>query len=216
MRYINKRNLIWFIIFGLPLMATFIGYLVPNPFFPDKKQLGEFLNSFGYFAPIAFTIIATVPVVVTPLNHAVFAIAAGFLFGFWQGFLLVWLSKTIGTVINFYIGRSLGRSVVSRFAQQKDLNKYDHVIKSKNALLIFFLIYFVPILSNDNLTYLVGLSSINAKSFLVIATLGHIGAAFTWAYLGSGYSLISPVFIISLLLFATAGLIVNKLRQNNS
>jgi len=53
MRYINKRNLIWFIIFGLPLMATFIGYLVPNPFFPDKKQLGEFLNSFGYFASIA-------------------------------------------------------------------------------------------------------------------------------------------------------------------
>ncbi|MFH1840858.1 MAG: VTT domain-containing protein [Patescibacteria group bacterium] len=216
MKIINKRNLIWFIVFGLPLIATVIGYLVPNPLFPDKQQMREFLNSYGILAPIVFTAVATIPVVITPLNHAVFALAGGALFGFWNGLLLIWLSKTIGTIINFYLGRFLGKTVVSKFAQKSDFNKYDHIIKSDKALIIFFLIYLVPLLSNDNLTYLIGLSTISARKFLTIVTLAHIGTAFTYAYLGSGRSLLSPVFVLLILFMAGSGLIVNKLKQANA
>lgn len=213
MRIINKRNLIWFIVFGLPLIATVVGYLVPNSLFPDKQQMREFLNSYGILAPLVFTAVATIPVVITPLNHAVFALAGGALFGFWNGLLLIWLSKTFGTIINFYLGRFLGKVVVSKFAQKSDFSKYDHIIKSEKALIIFFLIYLVPLLSNDNLTYLVGLSTISAKKFLTIVTFAHIGTAFTFAYLGSGRSLLSPVFVLFILFLAVAGLIVNKLKQ---
>ena len=47
MKVLNKRNLFWFVIFGLPLIATIVGYLVPNPLFPDKQQLRNFLDNYG-------------------------------------------------------------------------------------------------------------------------------------------------------------------------
>lgn len=211
MRIFSKNNLIWFIVIGLPLIVAIIGYLIPNPFFPSQQQMREFLTPYGILAPIIFTAIATIPVVVTPLNHAIFALMAGVLFGFWNGLLITWLSKTLGTIINFYLGRFFGKVVVSKLVQKSDFNKYDRIIKSEKALIIFFLMYLVPVLSNDNLTYLIGLSTISAKKFLTVVTIAHLGTAFTFAYLGSGYLLFSPVFVIFILILIGAGLVTNKL-----
>lgn len=213
MKVINKRNLFWFFIFGLPLIATIVGYLVPNPLFPDKQQLRIFLDNYGFLAPMVFTAFAVIPVVITPLNHAVFALAGGAIFGFWNGLLLIWLSKTIGTIINFYLGRFLGKIFVSKFIQKADFKKYDNVIRSDKALIIFFLIYLVPLLSNDNLTYLIGLSTIRARTFIPVVTIAHLGTAVTYAYVGSGHSLLNPLFILFILLLACAGLFVTKLKQ---
>jgi len=215
MKVFNKRNLFWFVIFGLPLIATIIGYLVPNPLFPDKQQLKSFLDTYGFLAPIIFTAVAVIPVVITPLNHAVFALAGGAIFGFWNGLLLIWLSKTIGTIINFYLGRFLGEMFVSKFTQRADFKKYDNVIKSDKALIVFFLMYLVPLLSNDNLTYLVGLSTIRARTFIPVVTIAHLGTAVTYAYVGSGHSLLNPLFILFILLLTGAGLLVTKLKQSS-
>jgi len=212
----TKKNIIWLFIFGLPLVATIIGYLVPNPFFPDKQQLRAYLDSFGVLAPVVFVAIAIIPVVVTPLNHGVFALAGGALFGLWQGLLLVWLSKTIGTIINFSLGRLFGKAVVSKLAQKSDFSKYDRIIKSDKALLIFFFMYLVPLFSNDNLSYLVGLSTISAKRFLAVVTIAHLSTCFISVYIGSGQSLLSPIFITIVVVLIIAGLFANKLiRKHN-
>lgn len=201
----NKKNIIWFLIFGVPVVAALIGFFVPNPFFPNRDQLQERLNEFGVLAPFVFTIIATIPVVITPLNHMVFALTAGALFGFWEGFFIIWISKSVGSIINFYISRFLGQGIVEKFASKLDLKKYDDILQSDKALIILFLIFLVPFLSNDNLTYLVGLSHINAKKFLTAISLAHIGPSFTFVYLGSGGSLLSPVFIVFVCIMIFAG-----------
>ena len=77
-----------------------------------------------------------------------------------------------------------------------DIRKYDHILQSEKALVILFFIFLVPFLSNDNLTYLVGLSHINARKFLTAISFAHIGPSFTFVYLGAGYSLVSPVFLL--------------------
>ena len=200
----TKKNIIWFLVFGLPLVAAILGYFIKNPFFPDKEQIEVLLSRYGMMSPVVFTIIATIPVVFTPLNHMVFALAAGALFGFWEGFLLIWISKTVGSIINFYISRFFGKAIVLKLASKVDFNKYDHIIQSDKALIILFLIYLVPFLSNDNLTYLVGLSNINAKKFLTALSLANVGPSFTFVYLGSGGKILSPIFIsfVLLMLFA--------------
>lgn len=210
MRILSRSNLIWFIVIGLPLIAAIIGYLIPNPLFPSKLQMNEFLSSYGIWAPIIFMAIATIPIVITPLNHAVFALMAGALFGFWNGLLINWLTKTIGTAINFYLGRWLGKTVVSKFISQKDFNRYDRLINAKNSLFILFLVYLVPVLSNDNLSYVIGLSTIKAKKFIAVVTFSHLGSMFIYTYIGTGYSFFSPVFLFFVLFLIGAGLIANK------
>ncbi len=209
----KRKRLIWFLIFGVPLLATVAGLIIPNPFFPNKEAIQAYLDGFGIWGRFIFVGMATIPVIVTPLNHAVFALAGGYIFGPFEGTLLVWASKVIGTIVNFYIGRLIGNLVINRLASSEDLRKYNRLISSRFGLGIVFLVYFVPFLSNDNLTYLIGASSLRARTFIPLSLVAHVGNAFGLAYIGSGYSLTNPWFICVSVVFVGLFILVVRLKR---
>lgn len=186
--------LIYVVLFAIGIAIPILSLAFPDRFASNQQELREVLAPYGSWAPVVLVGLSILPVVITPLNHSVFGIAAGYIFGVWEGFLINWIAKVIGTLISFYIARHLGRRLVQRFVDPSTIEKYDAIFS--RSTIIWFLIYSVPFFGPDELPFLAGLSSIRAVVFLPLALLAHVNKSLFLAYLGSGMSLDDPVFIV--------------------
>ena len=202
MRY---SKIIWYLLTIIPIILLILGYIYPSSFFSNQERIRDFVESYGIFAPIVFVIIQILEVVLTPISHYVVGLAGGFIFGTWYGFILNYIGRVIGTLIAFYLGRRFGRRIIKRLVKQENVEKYDKLFEK--GKLILFLMYFLPIFPDDELSYLAGFSSMKARVFIPIILLGHIGGSLGLAFLGSGLSYSNPFFIIFSLVTLIAGVL---------
>lgn len=201
----RKIKIIWYILTIIPIILIILGYIFPSAFFASQESIRTFVTSFGIFAPIAFILLQILQVVLTPISHYAVSIAGGFIFGLWQGFIYNWIGRVIGTTIAFYLGRKFGRKIIQHVVKPETLGKYDKLFDKGKFVL--FLMYFLPLFPDDELSYLAGFSSMKAKVFLPIMILGHIGGSLGLAVLGSGLSYKHPVFIIGSIITIICGIL---------
>ena len=190
MKKISKST--WFTIstFAIGFLIPALGFLFPETFFSNQQRISQFIKSFGWWAPFIFIGLSIIPVVFTPLNHGIFGIVGGFVFGPWTGFVLNWISKSIGTIITFSIGRFFGKKAILKFTKYEDMTQYNKIFQ-QHAFLVF-----IGFTVNDTLSYLAGISTMKTKTFIVLIFLAHVIPALALAYIGSGISLSDPLFIV--------------------
>jgi uncharacterized membrane protein YdjX (TVP38/TMEM64 family) len=182
-----------------------LGYVFPAHFFSSQDSIREFINQFGFFAPIVFILIQILQVVVTPLSHYTVSIAGGFIFGIWLGFLYNLIGRIIGTTIAFYLGRFLGRKIIKHVVKPKTIEKYDYYFNKGKLLL--FLAYFLPLFPDDEISYLAGFSAIRPRVFLLLMAIGHVSGSLSLAYIGNGIqSIKEPMFILLSLITLIGGI----------
>lgn len=190
MAKVSKATLFTIATFAIGFLIPALGFLFPETFFSNRQQITSFIQSFGLWTPIIFIIISVIPVVFTPLNHGVFGIVGGFVFGPWLGFLLNWVAKITGTIINFFIGQIYWKKAIHHYTKTEDVEQYNMIFDCHKFLL------FIGFSVNDTLSYLAGISNMELKTFLPLTMLAQIMPALILAYIGSGISLSDPLFII--------------------
>jgi len=159
----TKRNTIVLILligllFGLSLLfGDSVGFF-------DKDQLTQFVEGFGIAAPLALIFLIIVEVIIAPLPGGVSAIVAAIVFGPLLGVAYSWIGNVIGSIIAFYISRRFGDRVVRYFSPEFNMQKYALVIRKYRKGL--WLLYAVPALPVDILSFAFGLSDITFKDFI--------------------------------------------------
>ena len=186
-------KIIWWSLILIPIILIILGYVFPSVFFSNQEKIRGYILSYGSWAPLAFILLQIVQVVLTPISHYTVGLVGGFVFGVWYGFIYNLIGKVIGTLIAFYLGRKFGRRIVKHLVKKENLEKYDRLFEK--GRIILFLMYFLPLFPDDELSYLAGFSSIKAKTFIPLMILGHVGGALGLAILGSGLSYSDPLFI---------------------
>ncbi len=208
----KKLKLIWYLLTIIPLVLLILGYIYPIAFFSSQETIRDFIKPYGSFAPVIFILLQILQVVVTPISHYAVGIAGGFIFGTWQGFIYNWIGRVIGTLVAFYLGRKFGRKIIKHLVKEETLNKYDKIFEKGKLLL--FLMYFLPLFPDDELSYLAGFSSIKARHYIPIMLLGHIGGSLGLAYIGSGLSYKDPLFIFFSAVTLVCGILFVLLYKN--
>ena len=80
----------------------------------DRDQIKIFVTSFGHGAPAIFIIIQILQVIFAPFPGEATGFIGGFLFGTAKGFLYSTIGLTLGSWINFSIGRFVGKRFVRK------------------------------------------------------------------------------------------------------
>jgi uncharacterized membrane protein YdjX (TVP38/TMEM64 family) len=115
----------------------------------------------------------------------------------WGG-LLNWIGRIIGHSIAYFLAHKYGRKFVHNFVEEKTIKQFDHYVAGENYFspqsLILFLIYFLPLFPDDEISYVVGISKMKLKPFLLANLFGHLGGALSLAYIGSGINTKDPYF----------------------
>ncbi len=121
-----------------------------------------------------------VQAVLAPLPAPAVAVAGGYTFGAFEGFILTWVGALLGGMGCFVLSRVFGRRFVVYSDRFKGVDRY---IEEHGAVMIFVL-RLIPLISFDAISYGAGLSGISFWKFFVATALGMSPGTFVFVYLG--------------------------------
>lgn len=148
----------------------------------DGPAIGEYLLSYGVWAPLASIFLMIVQAVAAPVPAILVAFANGLTFGVFWGGLLTVVGQTVAAAICFAIARALGRGAVESLAGKFGLEAADRWFTRWGARGVF-LTRLIPGISFDVISYGAGLTGIAFGPFIVATALGVAPQAFLYAYL---------------------------------
>lgn len=139
----------------------------------ERERFAEYVTSFGAAAPLVFMGIQVLQVILAPIPGEATGFIGGFLFGAYKGCLYSTMALTLGSVINFGVGRYLGKRWVRRFVSPHRIERYDHLLRHQGVLVVFIL-FLIPGFPKDYLCLFLGISNLPFRVFLLMATIGRI------------------------------------------
>lgn len=146
-------------------------------FLADRDKISAYVEGFGSTAPLVFIVVQILQVLFAPIPGEATGFVGGYLFGITRGFLFSSLALSIGSMINFGIGRFFGKRYVRKLIPAKYLTRFDTIVKREGALVIFMLFVF-PGFPKDYLCLFLGLSALPFKVFFLMATIGRMPGTF--------------------------------------
>jgi uncharacterized membrane protein YdjX (TVP38/TMEM64 family) len=157
----NCRDLLW------------SGFLYYYDFITDKERIQQMLKSVGPLAPLIFIVVQGLQVVFAPIPGEATGFIGGYLFGVPLGMLYSTIGLTLGSTLAFLLGRWLEVHFVARVVSPETLKRFDFLMERQGALVAFFLFVF-PGFPKDYLCFILGLSQMPLKVFLVLCTVGRL------------------------------------------
>jgi len=139
----------------------------------NKYWIKSTLKAAGPLAPLVFILIQALQVVFAPIPGEATGFIGGYLFGAPLGALYSTLGLTLGSVLAFLIARWLEEHYVARWLPKEILEKFDFLMERQGAL-ISFILFLLPGFPKDYLCFILGLSRMPFKLFLLICTVGRI------------------------------------------
>jgi uncharacterized membrane protein YdjX (TVP38/TMEM64 family) len=155
------------------LVACGIGFFVLVQTI-GPERLRDAVAAAGPLAPVAYVLLKALTIVVTPISGTPLRLAAGALFGFWQGVLLSVLGGALGGSANFWIARRFGRQAVIRLLGPSALARVEPMLDRLADWRALALARVVLAPLWDVLSYGVGLTRLRFTTYLAVAIIGDV------------------------------------------
>ncbi len=151
----------------------------------DMGRLREYLLSYGPRSVLVFLLLQVLQVVIAAIPGEVTQLAGGYLYGTAAGAAYSLAGIMLGSVIVFFLIRWLGYPVMKAFVPQKGMEKFNFLVNNPKAELALFVLFAIPGIPKDVLTYIAGLTPIKPLRFFILATVGRIPGIFFSSYIGA-------------------------------
>lgn len=139
----------------------------------DREWLRQTVSSMGWAAPLVFMSLQIGQVLFAPIPGELTGFLGGYVFGALNGFLLSTLGLTMGSMINFAIGHFLGEPIVRKLVRCETYDKYNQMVQYK-GILVIFIFFLIPGFPKDYLCMFLGLTTLPARVFFVLSTVGRM------------------------------------------
>ena len=111
-------------------------------------------------------------------------VIAGAAYGLWGGFLILMASYIVSTLIIFFLVRRFGSSIIIRLFGADVINNLEFMKNEKNTSFVIFILFFIPGLPKDAMTYIAATTKIPLTQFLPLAVIARFPAMFSGALMG--------------------------------
>lgn len=150
----------------------------------DQEVIREYIRSYGAWAPVVSVLLMVSQVVIAPVPASVIQLANGVVFGIAGGAVLNLIGQMAGATVAFFISRSLGRSTAERLAGRVDEHGVvEHWIDRWGGKALL-LVRMVPGMPSDFVSYLMGLTPMPARKYLLVSFIGYVPQSIAYAWLG--------------------------------
>ena len=156
-------------------------------FFPVVNfvaALKESVLSWGPWAGICYPLLfAACNILLLP--GGVLAVGAGFFFGLWWGFLIVFAGNIISTAISFALSRFVARRWFrARLSANATLSALGPAVE-RESWKIILLSQLHPLFPTSLLNYFYGITRIRFSTYMLWASIGRMPGLFFYAYIGT-------------------------------
>lgn len=208
---ILKLLLLLFILIGLPLYIYFFQHDIIERF-SSLEQIEAFFDEYKTQSIFVYLGLQVLQIIICILPGQGLQFAAGYMYGFWMGYVWSLVGAFIGTVLTYYIAKILGHDAMHMIFGEERIQELLVKFNSKKAMILVFLFYLIPGLPKDLCSYVAGISEMKLKPFLIISLIGRSPAmmgslligrlvntgGYTWAIIIASLAII--LFILGVLL----------------
>ncbi len=175
----------------------------------DHDQLVAWMRGGGPRGPLICIGIQFLQVVIFAIPGEITQIAAGYVFGAWWGFLYSIVGILLGSAFDFGFARAVGRPAVQRIVGRERLSEIDGQLRSRKGLTAVFVLFVLPGMPKDAMSYAAGLTGIRFLAFLSISVVARFPALLLSTLFGSeaydrDYQSMVWIASVALLLLAAA------------
>lgn len=200
-KWIAGTGIFLFIVLSI-LVCWFAGRPLIQ-FAGDPERFRAWVDSQGIWASILFMGMIILQIVVAVIPGEPLEIVAGYAFGAVEGTLLCLIGAFVGRVLVFLLVRRFGTRAVEVFFPLDKLQSLKFLQNQRRLFFWVFFLFFLPGTPKDVLCYIVGLTQLPLRSWLLISAIAPIPSIVTSTIggdaLGMGnYGFAVIVFIITL------------------
>ena len=151
----------------------------------DHEELVRTMRDSGWRGPLICIAIQFAQVVIFAIPGEITQFAAGYVFGAWKGFLYAIVGIALGSAFDFGFARLVGRPFVERILGAKTMHRVDELLESPRGKSGLFLLFLIPGMPKDAMSYGAGLTNFRAMEFVIISGLARTPALLFSTMIGS-------------------------------
>lgn len=156
-------------------------------FFSNGEAVKAWVDAQGSWAPLAMVALVVAQIVIAVLPGEPVELAAGYLFGVWEGTAICLAGGLVGTFVVTALVKLLGMRIVRMFFSTDQLERVSWLHDARRFELLMFIVFLMPGTPKDVLTYVAGLSSCPWWHIAAITTVGRIPSIIT-STLAAGFA----------------------------
>jgi uncharacterized membrane protein YdjX (TVP38/TMEM64 family) len=182
----------------------------------DPDNLKTMLSSYGGLGILIFILIQIIQVIIAFLPGELTQLAGGYIYGTFMGTIYSMTGITLGSIIVFFTSRFLGDSLLNLFMSKERFEKLSFLMNSPKAEMIMFILFVIPGMPKDSLSYLAGITPVKPVNFLVLSSLARFPALFVSSYVGANlqqgnFTMVVIIVVISCILLAAGFFMKDKI-----
>ena len=174
----------------------------------EPGGLSRVIDDVRNAGPLGFLILLAMQfmqIVVAFIPGEVVQMAAGMMYGPWLGAAVVLLGCIISSAFVFAVVHRLGAPFVRDMVPTKYLDKFNAFEESGKLSIVVFILFLIPAMPKDTFTYLVPLTNMRMRDFLVLSNVGRIPGIVISTYAANG--LVDGNITQRIILFAVVAVI---------
>jgi len=160
--FIAVLILVW--IFRIPAMNLL-------SWFGDREAVVSSVQNLGVWGPVVLFILLVLQVFLAFIPGQALMVACGYVYGFWGGLFISWISLFAGGQAAFILARRFGRPFAERWISADILSRWDKAADGQ-GIGFYTLSLVLPIFPNDAMCYVAGLGKISSRRFTIANSLG--------------------------------------------
>lgn len=130
------------------------------------EQLRTEVQRFGVWAPLVLLGLRFISIVIPIIPGTFYALLAGGLFGFGVGLATIVVADTLACVLNFYLARRYGRSLVQKLVGAQFMDRVDRFSRQHLEKNFFLATGFMMGGGFDFVAYGIGMTQMRWRTFL--------------------------------------------------
>ena len=189
-------------------------------FVREPERFQAWVDAQGVRAPLLFVGMVVLQIVVAIIPGEPLEIAAGYAFGALEGTLLCLIGALVGRVAVFLLVRRFGVRAVEVFFPLEKVQSLRFLQNEKKLTFWVFFLFVLPGTPKDVLCYIVGLTKLPLRSWIIISTIAPIPSIITSTIGGSAlgmgrYTFAAAVFGATLAISAAGLLVYRRVSRRN-
>ncbi len=153
-------------------------------FFTDKNRILNFINNYKTISVFIFIGLQILQVIIAFIPGEITGFIGGYLYGIILGTFYSTLGLTLGSVLAFSLARFFGRPLALIFVPHIYMERFDYLMTHRGTA-ISALLFLMPGFPKDYLCYILGLSKMSIKVFVVISTFGRLVSTYLLSIAGN-------------------------------
>jgi len=166
------------------LLTYYVGTPLVKKFQESPEAFQAYVDAHRVLGSLIMIGVTALQVIVAFIPGEPFELAAGFVFGWWQGTALCLISSALASAFVFMAVRKWGTKLIEVFFPREKILQFSFLKSEKKLNLLVFTLFLIPGTPKDLLTYLVGLTPMKLISFLLLTTIARIPSVVTSAITG--------------------------------